>query len=75
MWGVLCWANPDLQTDSKIYGIYTTFEQALKSIQGTDGSFEYDVSQKDDEVIIIATSKTDASFKVKYSVKEFRVDV
>lgn len=72
MWGVLCVPN---QNDSKIYGIYTSLNQAIKAIKGTDSSYEYTFEERDNEMVVTAISKFNPTTQIIYTIKEYKIDV
>lgn len=72
MWGVLSLPRGG---DPKIYGIYTSLNQAIKGIQGNDNSFEYDFTEKDGQMIVNGVSKLIPTSQITYIIKEYKVDV
>ena len=75
MWGVLSIPN-DPKISAKIYGIYTSLNQAIKAIRGTDNMFEYTFdTTNEDQMVIYATLKTNPDVQITYFIKEYSVDV
>lgn len=72
MWGVLCLPG---QGDARIYGIYTSLNQAIKAIIGTDNSYEYTFEEKEDSMLVTAVSKFNPNLQTSYIIKEYKIDV
>lgn len=75
MWGVLSLPGAGIIAEPKIYGIYTSLNQAIKAIRGNDSSFEYTYTEEEDRLIMVGIAKTDPSIQIKYIIKEYKIDV
>jgi hypothetical protein len=72
MWGVLMQPS---EGEPKIYGIYTTLNQAMKSIMGTDFSYDYTFAEQNDMIVVKAVAKFVPDTQIMFYIKEYQIDV